>query len=310
MGRLNRVAAVVAFAAAVATATTPTAASAGSDAGGAAGASASAVPSARAVVATYNIHAGAGSDNVYDLDRTAAAIRALDADVVGLEEADVHWGDRSRWEDTVSGLGRRLGMQAVFAPIYSLDPATPDAHRREFGVALLSRHPVVAVENHDLTRLSTQDPNPVPAPAPGFLEATVQIGGARTHVYVTHLDYRGDPTVRRLQVADTVAILDEDPAGANQVLLGDLNADASAPELAGLWTRLRDAWAVAPAHDGEPGLSYPAIDPTKRIDLVATSPGIDVVHATTAHDPALVGASDHRAVAATVLLDQGSESSR
>jgi len=283
MGRLNRVAAAVAFAAAVATATTPTAASAGSDAGGAAGASASAVPPARAVVATYNIHAGAGSDNVYDLDRTAAAIRALDADVVGLEEADVHWGDRSRWEDTVSGLGRRLGMQAVFAPIYSLDPATPDAHRREFGVALLSRHPVVAVENHDLTRLSTQDPNPVPAPAPGFLEATVQIG---------------------------VAILDEDPAGANQVLLGDLNADASAPELAGLWTRLRDAWAVAPAHDGEPGLSYPAIDPTKRIDLVATSPGIDVVHATTAHDPALVGASDHRAVAATVLLDQGSESSR
>jgi len=303
MGVLHRV--VAASALVVAAATMSTASTAVP-----ARASVSSTHGVRAVVATYNIHAGAGSDNVYDLDRTAAAIRALVADVVGLEEADVHWGERSHFDDTVTELGRRLGMRTAFAPIYSLDPLTPGAPRREFGVALLSRHPIVAVENHDLTRLSTQDPNPVPAPAPGFLEATVQIGGARTHVYVTHLDYRSDPTVRRLQVADTVAILDEDPPGAEQVLLGDLNADASAPELAGLWTRLHDAWAVAPARDGEPGLSYPAIDPTKRIDLVAVSPGVDVVHASTTHDPALVGASDHRAVAATVLLDQGSESSR
>jgi endonuclease/exonuclease/phosphatase family metal-dependent hydrolase len=264
----------------------------------------------RAVVATYNIHAGAGTDNVYDLDRTAAAIRALDADVVGLEEADVHWGDRSRWEDTVAELGRRLGMQTAFAPIYSLDPTTPGAPRRAYGVALLSRHAVVAVENHDLTRLSTQDPRPVPAPAPGFLEATVQIRGARTHVYVTHLDYRSDPTVRRLQVADTLAILDDDPEGANQVLLGDFNAEATAPELAPLWTHVNDAWATAPVRVGGPGLSYPAINPTKRIDFVTTSPGIAVLDARTAHDPALLGASDHRAVSATVLLDQGSESSR
>lgn len=306
MGILHRLAVAAAFAVAAtitAAASSAGAVTAGADTG-------APVPPVRAVVATYNIHAGAGTDNVYDLDRTAAAIRALDADVVGLEEADVHWGERSQWEDTVAELGRRLGMETAFAPIYSLDPTTPGAPRREYGVALLSRHPVVAVENHGLTRLSTQDPDPVPAPAPGFLEATVQIDGARTHVYVTHLDYRGDPTVRRLQVADTLAILDDDPAGTNQLLLGDFNAEATAPELAPLWTRLQDAWAVAPVRDGEPGLTYPALEPTKRIDFVTTSPGIRVLAARTAHDPALVGASDHRAVAATVLLDQGSESSR
>ncbi|MGB9375963.1 MAG: hypothetical protein WCB04_00425, partial [Mycobacteriales bacterium] len=43
-------------------------------------------------VASYNIHAGIGSDGAFDLDRTAEAIRALDADVVGLEEVDVNWG--------------------------------------------------------------------------------------------------------------------------------------------------------------------------------------------------------------------------
>jgi endonuclease/exonuclease/phosphatase family metal-dependent hydrolase len=264
-------------------------------------------PGVSARFATYNIHAGAGSDNVFDLDRTAAAIQTLDADVIGLEEADVHWGDRSAWQDTVSELGQRLGMQVGFAPIYSLDPVNPGDPRWEYGVAILSRHDIVAMENHSITRLSTQDPNPVPAPAPGFLEATVQVRGARTHVYVTHLDYRGDPTVRSMQVADTRAILADDPAGANQVLLGDFNAEATAPELAPLWGVLHDAWAVAPVRTGEPGLTYPAIDPTKRIDFVTVSPHLAVRDAQTQSDPGLLGASDHRAVVATVLLDQGSE---
>ena len=275
---------------------------------GAAGtpATAASTPPVVARFASYNIHAGAGMDNVYDLDRTAAAIRALGADVVGLQEADVHWGERSRWRDTVAELGRRLGMQVGFAPIYSLDPLQPGDPRREYGVAVLSRQPIVALENHSITRLSTQVPDPVPEPAPGFLEATIQVRGARTHVYVTHLDYRGDPTVRAMQVADTRQILAEDPAGANQVLLGDLNAEASAPELAPLWDVLQDAWAAAPVRAGEPGLTYP----TKRIDVVTVSPHIAVRDAQTQSDPELIGASDHRAVAATVLLHQGSEPPR
>jgi len=268
------------------------------------------VPPVEARLATFNIHAGTGSDNVYDLDRTAAAIAALDADVVGLEEADVHWGARSDWQDSVAELARRLGMQSAFAPIYDLDPLAEGAPRRQYGVALLSRHPIVAVENHDLTRLSTQVPDPVPAPAPGFLEATVQIRGARTHVYVTHLDYRGDPTVRALQVRDTLRILGEDPEGANQVLLGDFNAGPRAPELQPLWGALQDAWAVAPERAGAPGLTYPATAPTKRIDFVTASPNTTVLRAQTQDDPTHILASDHRAVVATVLLNQGSESSR
>jgi endonuclease/exonuclease/phosphatase family metal-dependent hydrolase len=262
----------------------------------------SAPPPVVARFATYNIHAGAGSDNVYNLDRTATTIRALDADVVGIEEADVHWGDRSQFEDAVAELGRRLGMQTGFAPIYSLDPLHAGDPRREYGVAVLSRFPVVAVENHEITRLSTQDPNPVPAPAPGFLEATVQVRGARTHVYVTHLDYRGDPSVRTAQVADTRRIMAQDPPGANQVLLGDFNADASAPELAPLWQELDDAWAVARTRVGEPGLTFPAVAPVKRIDFVTVRKGTPVTTAEVPSDPALLAASDHRPVVATVEL--------
>jgi endonuclease/exonuclease/phosphatase family metal-dependent hydrolase len=254
--------------------------------------------------ATYNIHAGAGADNVFDLDRTAATLKALDADVIGLEEVDVHWGVRSEWRDVATELSQRLGMWVTFAPIYDFDPPSPGAPRRQYGLALLSRYPIVASENHDLTRLSTQDPNPVPKPMPGFLEAVVEAEGATTHVYVTHLDYRSDPALRRTEVDETLQILSQDLPGSNQVLLGDFNASPEAPELSRLWTTLTDAWAVAPVKSGLP-LTFPAFDPVKRIDFVTVASGIEVVGARIPDDPALLAASDHRPVVADVMLDRG-----
>ena len=51
----------------------------------------------------------------------------------------------------------------------------------------------------------------------------------------------------------------------------------------------------------------PSHHPEKRIDFVTATPDIEVLDVTTQHDPTQVVASDHRAVVATVLLDQGSE---
>ncbi|MFJ1547341.1 endonuclease/exonuclease/phosphatase family protein [Streptomyces sp. NPDC088246] len=246
-------------------------------------------------VATYNIHAGAGMDNVFDLDRQTAELRSLDADVIGLQEVDVHWGTRSEWRDLAAELAERLHMQVSFAPIYSLAPDTPGAPRREFGVAVLSRYRIVSAENHEITRLSTQDPNPVPAPAPGFGEVVLRVKGLPVHVYVTHLDYRGDPSVRTAQVADTRRVMAEDEAPGRQkvrqILLGDFNAAPAAPELAPLWKELTD---VEPG-----GPTYPAQDPVQRIDYVAVSKdSVRVRDAAVAETLA----SDHRPVVADLLL--------
>ncbi|MFL9658304.1 endonuclease/exonuclease/phosphatase family protein [Streptomyces sp. PB17] len=246
-------------------------------------------------IATYNIHAGAGSDGVFDLDRQAAALRALDADVIGLQEVDVHWGARSQGLDVAGELARRLGMRVSFAPIYSLDPVTAGEPRREYGVAVLSRFPVRSATNHEITRLSTQDENPVPAPAPGFGEVTLKVRGIPVQVFVTHLDYRADPTVREAQVADTRRIMARERAelpGARQFLLGDFNAEPSAPELAPLWKELRDAGT------GTAG-TYPAEAPVKRIDYVTVDENVRVHAATVPEQPT---ASDHRPVVADVSL--------
>jgi endonuclease/exonuclease/phosphatase family metal-dependent hydrolase len=241
----------------------------------------------------YNIHTGIGTDGALDLARTAAVIRDSRADVVGLEEVDVHWDARSDFRDQARDLARMLDMRVFFAPIYDLPPLTEGAPRRKYGVAILSRYPIRDTDNHWITRLSTQEPNPVPKPAPGFAEAVVVVRGVPVHVYTTHLDFRADPAVREAQVADTLRILGEDPRGARQVLLGDFNAEPGAPELAPLWTRLSDVWTAA-----EPGFTYPAAAPAKRIDFVTVSNGIHPRGAMVVDTLA----SDHRPVLADLAL--------
>jgi endonuclease/exonuclease/phosphatase family metal-dependent hydrolase len=244
-------------------------------------------------VMSYNIHTGIGSDGALDLARTAAAIRDSGADVVGLEEVDVHWDARSDFRDQARDLARLTHMRVFFAPIYDLPPLTEGAPRRQYGLAMLSRYPILRADNHWITRLSTQDPNPVPEPAPGFPEIVVLAHGVPVHVYATHLDYRADPAVREMQVADTLRILGEDPRGARQVLLGDFNAEPAAPELAPLWTYLSDAWTSA-----DPGFTYPADVPAKRIDYVTVSPGVRVRAAAVPETLA----SDHRPIVADLAV--------
>jgi endonuclease/exonuclease/phosphatase family metal-dependent hydrolase len=242
-------------------------------------------------VLSYNIHTGIGSDGVLDLARTADAIRAAHPDVVALQEVDVHWAERSEFRDQANALARLLRMRVFFAPIYDLDPLTPGAPRRQYGVAILSRLPMPHTENHEITRLSTQDPNPVPAPAPGFAEAVVVAKGVAVHVYATHLDYRPDPAVRAAQVADMLRIMSDGPT----LLLGDFNATPDAPELAPLWRKLTPV---------STGPTYPADVPAQRIDYVTFSAGI---HARSATVPATL-ASDHRPVLASLEVSRQSPS--
>jgi endonuclease/exonuclease/phosphatase family metal-dependent hydrolase len=245
---------------------------------------AAASPSVPLRVMTFNIHTGIGSDGALDLARTAGVIRDSRADIVGLQEVDVHWDARSDFRDQAADLARMLHMRVFFAPIYDL----PGQPRRQYGVAILSRFPVLHTTNHLITRLSTQEENPVPAPAPGFAEAVVLVRGVPVHVYSTHLDYRADPAVRVMQVADTVRIMADDRGP--QVLLGDFNAPPDAPELAPLWTELVDAAPVGP--------TYPADVPTKRIDYVTVSSEVLVRAANVL--PTL--ASDHRPVVADLAI--------
>ncbi|WP_246053485.1 endonuclease/exonuclease/phosphatase family protein [Actinocorallia herbida] len=251
-------------------------------------------------VATYNIHAGAGADGVFDLPRLTASLRKLDADIIGLQEVDVHWGDRSGWLDLAGTLGAALGMRSYAGPIYSFDPPAEGAPRREYGNAILSRYPIVSGVNHTMTRLSTQTAAPVAAPGPGLPEVVVRVHGIPVHVYSTHLDFRPDPAVRRIQVAEMLEVLAGDRGlRAVRILMGDFNAAPDAPELAPLWPVLTDAWAAA---GSGPGLTYPAGSPDQRIDYITVSGRVRVDSVEVMAD---ADASDHLPVVADLTLPRG-----
>jgi endonuclease/exonuclease/phosphatase family metal-dependent hydrolase len=237
-------------------------------------------------VMSFNIAAGHG-----DLPRIAEVIRGSGAEIVGLQEVDVHWGDRSGFVDQARWLSEALQMEVFFAPIYTLPPAEGRVQERQFGLAILSRHPIAAATNHPLSRLSTQADVPVPIPHPGFPEARIEIGGRSIHVFNTHLDYRGDPSTRRLQVGEMLRIIGEENRPV--LLLGDLNAEPGAPELSPLFERLKDAWPSP----GD-GFTYPADTPIKRIDYILASP-----HFRIGSMKALrTDASDHLPVVAVLKL--------
>ena len=235
-------------------------------------------------VVTYNIQAGAGN-----IGRIAEELRAMNADVVALQEVDVHWHARSGFVDQATTLAKALDLEMRFAPIYRL-PGDSGRPPREFGVALLSRHRIESFRNESLTRLSTQEPNPAPRRMPGLLNAVVRVGRTRINVLTAHLDYRADPAVRRQQVAEILSVVSDT---MRTILAGDLNAPPDAEELRPLFQRLGDVW---PAVNG-PGYTYPASAPTKRIDYILVSrlrPSLARVIAGTS--------ADHRPVEALLLF--------
>lgn len=239
---------------------------------------------------TYNIAAG-----IHGLDEVADAIEAAGADVVGLQEVDVHWGARSDFEDQVTILAERLDMHAFFAPIYELDPLEEGDPTRDYGLAILSRFPIQEATNHEITRLPTVIPDPEPQPVPGSPQVTVNARGVELDVHNTHLDYRADPYIREMQVDDTLEITGHEPE--RTVLMGDLNAEPQDPELSPLFDVFEDSWALA--GDGA-GLTFPAAAPEKRIDFILTSPDIEVLDAQVIQ----TGASDHLPVVADVAIDR------
>lgn len=243
-------------------------------------------------VVSYNIRTGIGMDLKYRLDRVIDTLQSCRGDLIALQEVDVYWGERTNYENQVRLLAAALQMESFFAPIYTLPAKTAGAPQRQYGLAVLSKFPFAAQQNRLMTRLSTQELNPTPRPNPGFADVTVTVAGGSLRLLNVQLDYRPQPQVRRLQVAD---ILQAAPApGQRTILLGDFNAAPDAAELTPLYERWTDAWAAR--GEGE-GFTFPADHPVKRIDGILLSAGLKV-------ERIFVGdsqASDHRPIVADIV---------
>lgn len=243
----------------------------------------------RTRVMTYNIHAGLDAYQKFNIEGIRDAIRETGAEIVGLQEVDKHWSSRSDFVDEVGYLAGELEMRSFFAPILDYDPLEPGQPRRQFGNAILSKHPITDAMDHEILRLREWTTG-------GFPEAMINVRGARLHFYDTHLDYRSDPYLRQEQVADMLEIVAQDEG--QKILVGDLNAEPEDPELSPLWDVFEDAWDLKGEGDGRTLFSNRK---TKRIDYVLVAGGVQVERVWVPQTTA----SDHLPVVADIVLTRG-----
>jgi endonuclease/exonuclease/phosphatase family metal-dependent hydrolase len=224
-------------------------------------------------VMTFNIHSAFNRDGRLDPEAIARVISARHPDVVALQEVSRGWLiDGS--VDLVDWLARRLGMEVVFAG--TADPI--------WGNAILSRVGFLDHGSGSLPAAETLLPR-------GYVWAHVDLGLEEPVLVVaTHLHHIAEEPGPRL--AQIPVLLDFWGAANHTVLMGDLNAEPTWPEMELILNAgMVDAWSEA----GQgPGLTWPADDPFQRIDWIWLSPDLQAIAIETVDSTV----SDHRAVVA------------
>lgn len=218
-------------------------------------------------VGTFNIHAGKGADGALDIARSAAALRELDLDLIGLNE--VIASSLFSPENQADELGQELSLAALFAP------CERRYGRDWFGNGLLTRWPVPRWERTPLPATQERGHR-------AMLLAEVAWQGKTLQVLLTHIDRRRDRPSQLQSVADRFLML---PTPA--ILLGDLNATAADPQLQRMLS----------ADDVQDPLSAAGFSGQERIDWILTR-GLRVVGGGVVNR----GASDHPACWAELAL--------
>lgn len=247
-------------------------------------------------IATFNIlHGRSPADDRVDVDRLAAAVKSLDADVLGLQEVDRDQ-PRSMNADLTAVAAEAMGApEHQFVAALSGTPggtwmaATGEEQpgSASYGIALLSRLPVVSWRVVRLPALPVRVPvwfrgargPTIVGDEPRVAVAAV-LEGPHGHFTVanTHLSFI--PGWNVLQLRRLLRSL----AGTREplVVMGDLNME---PRLAARVTGMRPLAS---------GATFPVDAPTRQLDhLLVRGP----LTATGPAEPVRLPLSDHRALA-------------
>ena len=230
---------------------------------------------------TYNMYSGRDLDGNYDLAGKIAAIRACAPDILSLNE--VHRCTHlSRGADQAEEIAQACGFP------YRFYARTIDHDGGEYGIALLSRYPILNAENRSVPPCFCPDKSPEPRTV---IDAMICCGEKTLHVLTTHFGLSD-----REQQAGAAHILrltgDRD---TSTVVMGDLNCTPDSAVIGSLCDRFADtaAWQT----DGQRA-TYRNPVPSRKIDYIFVSRDLTVLEAAV---PAL-GTSDHRPVTCEIAF--------
>ncbi len=284
-------------------------------------------------IVTYNIQWGKGRDGQVDLARIAEIVAP--ADLIALQEVERHWRPMDH-ADQVARLAAHLpGHHPAFSTAVDFHDAESPTGRRQYGLMVLSRWPILSVRCWPLPRGAVlgqvSDPSIL-------MECVIGHPEMPFRLYVTHLNWIS-PRLRMLQakailriVAEApvegpliagpgapdsdfgadwmmVARADLPPMPAPAILTGDFNMTPQSAEYAALcgpltpWAgRLTEAGLFADALTRaglaeDQGITFPGdgTTPGERIDHILCSPDM-ALRVRRGWIDAEAAASDHQPV--------------
>ena len=247
-------------------------------------------------LASYNIQYGTGRDGIYDLARAVQAVK--DADIIALQEVERNW-KRSDMVDQPAAIAALMPDHFwVYGAPFDVDASDRDPQgrainrRRQFGLMILSRWPILSSRLHPLPKADCGDEYNL---ATGALEAVIDGPQGAFRLYDVHLGHLGAGE-RLTQIAYLRRVLRAAPEEGGAwsgreddsvhwetegppppmpqpvVLMGDFNAIPGSAEHATLSgtcngcceISLHDAWGVPGAASGA-GITWRA-DPKQGCD--------------------------------------------
>jgi len=235
-------------------------------------------PTALRILA-YNIRHGLGMDDSVDLERSARLINSLEPDIVTLQEID-NGTERTGNVDQAAILAHLTGMHGVFG-------AFMDYQGGQYGMALLSRFPILEYHNHVL---------PEGAEPRSALAARIRIGPTDQEIIVVGIHLYATEQERLAQAQTIVELFESESIPV--ILAGDFNSQPQSEVMRLLGT----IWEIPVK--GEDHLTFPSNTPDREIDFILFRPDsmFRVAESRVIHQPLV---SDHRPVVLTLeILEQ------
>jgi len=230
-------------------------------------------------VATYNVHRCRGLDGRTNPARTAEVIRAIDADVVAMQEV-IGAGPSSAGH--AEELGALLGMGWVMGPVRQLRGC-------QFGNVVLSRLPIREHAQYDLS-WKTCEPR-------GCQRVDIQVGSHTLHLYNVHL---GTAFLeRRHQAGRLSAIVHDRRVGRPKVVLGDFNEWMRGLATQMLSERLQSIDLRAHLRRRR---TYPGVFPVLHLDHIYYEGQVDVTRVELPRTRLSLMASDHLPLVAELKI--------
>jgi endonuclease/exonuclease/phosphatase family metal-dependent hydrolase len=241
-------------------------------------------------ITTYNIHKCRGLDRRVRPKRIAEVLKEIDADIIALQEV-VGMDEAAREHNQVEAIADELGFDFRIGENRRLRGGA-------YGNAVLSRLPIVADQNHDLT-WRKYEPR-------GCLQVTVAAASKSSEssllrIYNTHL---GTSFFERRHQGRRLLNVIENDSGSNapRIVLGDFNE----------WTRglashlfsyhlnsAKPERRILRAH------TYPAVFPLLHLDHIYYDPSLELKRIEVHRTRRSLVASDHLPIVAEFSSQAG-----